>query len=164
MNPIKSQSLSTSLLISLLTSACILTTQHYATQLKSAFYKIPFVLLSFYSVHTQITEKKKEKKKKRIRFELYRSLKKRKKERKKERIPKLIKSMGEQQLLDYILVPFGLLIMAAYHVWLLYRIVKHPTKTVIGVNAINRRFWVQAMMEVLFITSFHLLINFVFIV
>ncbi|KAH9669677.1 hypothetical protein KPL70_021885 [Citrus sinensis] len=55
--------------------------------------------------------------------------------------------MGEQQLLDYILVPFGLLIMAAYHVWLLYRIVKHPTKTVIGVNAINRRFWVQAMME-----------------
>ncbi|KAH9718331.1 hypothetical protein KPL71_022181 [Citrus sinensis] len=55
--------------------------------------------------------------------------------------------MGEQQLLDYILVPLGLLIMAAYHVWLLYRIVKHPTKTVIGVNAINRRFWVQAMME-----------------
>lgn len=119
------------------------------------------MLLSFYSVHTQITEKRK---KKRIRFELSRSLKKRKKKEKKERIPKLIKSMGEQQLLDYILVPLGLLIMAAYHVWLLYRIVKHPTKTVIGVNAINRRFWVQAMMEVLFITSFHLLINFVFIV
>ncbi|OMO95144.1 hypothetical protein CCACVL1_05548 [Corchorus capsularis] len=37
--------------------------------------------------------------------------------------------------------------MVAYHLWLLYRIVKHPTKTVIGVNAMNRRFWVRAMME-----------------
>ncbi|KAK9020696.1 hypothetical protein V6N11_010713 [Hibiscus sabdariffa] len=37
--------------------------------------------------------------------------------------------------------------MVAYHLWLLYRIFKHPTRTVIGVNAINRRFWVQAMME-----------------
>ncbi|KAJ4723166.1 DUF599 domain-containing protein [Melia azedarach] len=54
--------------------------------------------------------------------------------------------MGKQ-LLDSILVPSGLLLMTAYHIWLLHRIVKHPTKTVIGVNAINRRFWVRGMME-----------------
>ncbi|GMJ00498.1 hypothetical protein like AT5G24600 [Hibiscus trionum] len=53
----------------------------------------------------------------------------------------------EKQYLDCILVPMGILFMLAYHLWLLYRIVKHPTRTVIGVNAINRRFWVQAMME-----------------
>ncbi|PPD84369.1 hypothetical protein GOBAR_DD18684 [Gossypium barbadense] len=53
----------------------------------------------------------------------------------------------EKQYLDWVLVPMGILLMVAYHVWLLYRILKHPTKTVIGVNAINRRFWVQAMME-----------------
>ncbi|KAK6936582.1 Protein of unknown function DUF599 [Dillenia turbinata] len=53
----------------------------------------------------------------------------------------------EQQVLDFTLVPAGILIMVAYHIWLLYRITNHPTKTVIGINAINRRFWVQAMME-----------------
>lgn len=55
----------------------------------------------------------------------------------------------ENKLLDYTLVPLGLSVMMAYHLWLLHRLVKHPKKTVIGVNAINRRFWVQAMMEVL---------------
>ena len=55
----------------------------------------------------------------------------------------------EKKVLDLILVPTGLLVMVAYHSWLLHRVVRHPTKTVIGVNAINRRFWVQAMMEVL---------------
>ncbi|EOY23748.1 hypothetical protein QUC31_008417 [Theobroma cacao] len=53
----------------------------------------------------------------------------------------------EKKYLDWALVPIGILLMLAYHLWLLYRIVKHPTKTVIGVNAINRRFWVRAMME-----------------
>lgn len=53
----------------------------------------------------------------------------------------------DKKILDLILVPSGLLIMVAYHLWLLYQIVKHPTKTVIGVNSINRRYWVQAMME-----------------
>ncbi|KAH7538356.1 hypothetical protein FEM48_Zijuj03G0190900 [Ziziphus jujuba var. spinosa] len=53
----------------------------------------------------------------------------------------------EKRLLDYVLVPSGLSVMVAYHVWLLYRIVKQPTKTVVGVNAINRRFWVSGMME-----------------
>jgi multisubunit Na+/H+ antiporter MnhF subunit len=54
----------------------------------------------------------------------------------------------EKKILDQILVPSGLIVMVAYHLWLLYRIIKHPTKTVIGVNSINRRLWVQAMMEV----------------
>lgn len=54
----------------------------------------------------------------------------------------------EKKILDVVLVPTGLVIMIAYHLWLLYQIVKHPTKTVIGVNSINRRLWVQAMMEV----------------
>ncbi|CAL5189592.1 unnamed protein product [Lathyrus oleraceus] len=53
----------------------------------------------------------------------------------------------EKKILDVVLVPTGLVIMIAYHLWLLYQIVKHPTKTVIGVNSINRRLWVQAMME-----------------
>lgn len=53
----------------------------------------------------------------------------------------------EKQLLDYILIPLGLLMMVGYHIWLLYRVMKHPTRTVIGVNAINRRIWVCAMME-----------------
>ncbi|PKU86129.1 uncharacterized protein LOC110114927 [Dendrobium catenatum] len=50
-------------------------------------------------------------------------------------------------VLDYILVFFGLLILASYHLWLLLYILHRPTKTVIGINAINRRLWVQIMME-----------------
>ncbi|KAK6926122.1 Protein of unknown function DUF599 [Dillenia turbinata] len=53
----------------------------------------------------------------------------------------------EQRVLDFTLVPTGILIMVSYHIWLLQRIINHPTKTVIGINATNRRFWVQAMME-----------------
>lgn len=59
----------------------------------------------------------------------------------------------DKKVLDYTLVPLGLFIMMAYHAWLLHRIVKHPTKTVVGVTAINRRFWVQAMMEVMWFVS-----------
>lgn len=50
-------------------------------------------------------------------------------------------------MLDYLMVPTGLAIMAGYHIWLLYQISKRPSRTVIGINAINRRFWVHAMME-----------------
>ncbi|XP_073012415.1 uncharacterized protein [Typha latifolia] len=49
--------------------------------------------------------------------------------------------------LDFVLVPLGLTIMVAYHVWLVYRVLRHPTKTVIGINAINRRIWVENIME-----------------
>ncbi|KAM4068537.1 hypothetical protein ACB094_12G020400 [Castanea mollissima] len=53
----------------------------------------------------------------------------------------------EKKALDYILVPLGLLAMVAYHLWLLYRIINYPNKTVIGINTVHRRFWVRAMME-----------------
>ncbi|XP_021290274.1 uncharacterized protein LOC110421118 [Herrania umbratica] len=53
----------------------------------------------------------------------------------------------ERKYLDCILVPLGILTMVAYHIWLLHRVIKHPTKTIIGVNAISRRFWVHSMME-----------------
>ncbi|OUZ99068.1 Protein of unknown function DUF599 [Macleaya cordata] len=53
----------------------------------------------------------------------------------------------KKEVLDYILVPSGLLLMVAYHIWLLHRIITQPTRTVIGINAINRRIWVKTMME-----------------
>ncbi|KAF9603771.1 hypothetical protein IFM89_037857 [Coptis chinensis] len=53
----------------------------------------------------------------------------------------------KKQVLDYVLVPMGLVFMVGYHVWLLYRIKKQPMKTVIGINTINRCIWVQTMME-----------------
>ncbi|XP_059669760.1 uncharacterized protein LOC132315021 [Cornus florida] len=53
----------------------------------------------------------------------------------------------EKEFLDYVLVPTGLLVMVSYHIWLLYQILRHPTTTIVGINAINRRFWVRAMME-----------------
>ncbi|KAK9080495.1 hypothetical protein SSX86_000253 [Deinandra increscens subsp. villosa] len=49
--------------------------------------------------------------------------------------------------LDFVLVPLGLLVMAVYHLWLLYQIRHKPARTVIGMNAISRRFWVSLMME-----------------
>ncbi|XP_062076082.1 uncharacterized protein LOC133780254 [Humulus lupulus] len=53
----------------------------------------------------------------------------------------------EKRVIDYMLVPSGLLAMVIYHGWLLYRIIHHPTRTVIGVNAIHRRSWARAMLE-----------------
>ncbi|XP_065864751.1 uncharacterized protein [Euphorbia lathyris] len=53
----------------------------------------------------------------------------------------------EKKILDYTLVPAGLGILAAYHLWLFLRIIYTPYKTVIGVNALTRRFWIRAMME-----------------
>ncbi|KAF0900370.1 hypothetical protein E2562_031569 [Oryza meyeriana var. granulata] len=49
--------------------------------------------------------------------------------------------------LDYVLVPLGLAVMVGYHAWLLLRVRRRPTTTVIGVNAINRRIWVRHIME-----------------
>ncbi|KZV44510.1 hypothetical protein F511_24259 [Dorcoceras hygrometricum] len=53
----------------------------------------------------------------------------------------------EEQILDYVLVPLGLILMVSYHMWLLRQIISRPATTVVGMNAINRRFWVRAMME-----------------
>ncbi|KAH9614776.1 hypothetical protein KSS87_000702 [Heliosperma pusillum] len=49
--------------------------------------------------------------------------------------------------LDMILVPFGLLIMAAYHVWLWNKIRTQPLSTIIGTNANGRKYWVAAIMR-----------------
>ncbi|KAL8139715.1 hypothetical protein V2J09_005736 [Rumex salicifolius] len=53
----------------------------------------------------------------------------------------------EKQMLDFILVPSGLVVLVGYHLWLWQCINNHPTKTVIGINSINRSFWVHAMIE-----------------
>ncbi|XP_071703748.1 uncharacterized protein [Rutidosis leptorrhynchoides] len=53
----------------------------------------------------------------------------------------------ENNDLDYVLVPAGLVVMVVYHVWLIYEIRHKPASTVVGMNAINRRFWVTSMME-----------------
>ncbi|XP_068661262.1 uncharacterized protein [Aristolochia californica] len=52
-----------------------------------------------------------------------------------------------KQILDYVFVPLGLIVMTGYHAWLFYRVMKHPTKTVMGMNSINRKIWVRTMME-----------------
>ncbi|WCJ27559.1 hypothetical protein M5689_009292 [Euphorbia peplus] len=53
----------------------------------------------------------------------------------------------DKRFLDYTLVPLGFGIMVAYHIWLFLRIIYTPHKTVIGVNSVNRRLWVRAMMD-----------------
>ncbi|KAL1539816.1 hypothetical protein AAHA92_24252 [Salvia divinorum] len=52
----------------------------------------------------------------------------------------------EKQILDYVLVPLGLLVMLSYHLWLLRQVLRRPSTTVIGINAAIRRAWVGAMM------------------
>ncbi|WVZ69266.1 hypothetical protein U9M48_018079 [Paspalum notatum var. saurae] len=54
--------------------------------------------------------------------------------------------MVREEQLDLVLVPLALAALAGYHLWLLYTIVRHPTRTVIGLNAIARKRWVAAMM------------------
>ncbi|CAN0902362.1 hypothetical protein LINGRAHAP2_LOCUS21946 [Linum grandiflorum] len=52
----------------------------------------------------------------------------------------------EESELDYVLVPFGLLVMLLYHGWLLFTILNHPTRTVIGINSQSRHQWVHTLM------------------
>ncbi|CAN0902363.1 hypothetical protein LINGRAHAP2_LOCUS21946 [Linum grandiflorum] len=54
----------------------------------------------------------------------------------------------EESELDYVLVPFGLLVMLLYHGWLLFTILNHPTRTVIGINSQSRHQWVHTLMTV----------------
>ncbi|XP_039160780.1 uncharacterized protein LOC104425804 isoform X2 [Eucalyptus grandis] len=44
----------------------------------------------------------------------------------------------EEERLDYVLVPLGLLMLAVYHAWLLVAIVRNPRSTVVGLNAESR--------------------------
>ncbi|XP_057800718.1 uncharacterized protein LOC131016121 [Salvia miltiorrhiza] len=52
----------------------------------------------------------------------------------------------EKEILDYVLVPLGLVVMVSYHLWLLRQVLRRPSTTVIGINAGSRRLWVRAMM------------------
>ena len=54
----------------------------------------------------------------------------------------------ELESLDHVLVPVGLSVLGAYHFWLLYTILRYPSRTVIGVNAESRHQWVHSMMTV----------------
>jgi hypothetical protein len=56
--------------------------------------------------------------------------------------------MVREEKLDLVLVPLALAVLACYHLCLLYTILRHPTRTVIGVNALARKRWVAAMMAV----------------
>lgn len=52
--------------------------------------------------------------------------------------------------MDVMLMPLGLLITCAYHVWLWHKIRTQPFTTVFGIDADGRRFWVPAMLKVFF--------------
>ncbi|NP_001168944.1 hypothetical protein Zm00014a_008476 [Zea mays] len=54
--------------------------------------------------------------------------------------------MFREEQLDLVLVPLALAAVAGYHLWLLWAILRHPTRTIIGLNAIARKRWVAAMM------------------
>lgn len=56
--------------------------------------------------------------------------------------------MVREERLDLVLVPLALAALLGYHLWLLYAILRHPARTVIGLNAIARKRWVAAMMAV----------------
>uniref|UniRef100_J3L2Y9 Uncharacterized protein n=1 Tax=Oryza brachyantha TaxID=4533 RepID=J3L2Y9_ORYBR len=56
--------------------------------------------------------------------------------------------MVREEKLDLVLVPLGLAVLAVYHAWLLYAVLRHPTRTVVGLNALARKRWVTVMMAV----------------
>lgn len=50
--------------------------------------------------------------------------------------------------LDIVLVPLGMGLLLAYHVWLVFTIVKNPKRTVIGLNIESRHKWIHCLMAV----------------
>ncbi|XP_015875087.1 uncharacterized protein LOC107411921 [Ziziphus jujuba] len=53
----------------------------------------------------------------------------------------------EKEYLDLVLVPIGLLIMFAYHLFLLYRYLHHPLTTVMGYENQDKKVWVDKIMQ-----------------
>ncbi|CAM8889854.1 unnamed protein product [Rhodiola kirilowii] len=49
--------------------------------------------------------------------------------------------------LDITLVPLGLAVTVAYHIWLWHTVRTQPLTTIIGTNSSGRRFWVSAIMK-----------------
>ncbi|XP_072956482.1 uncharacterized protein [Typha angustifolia] len=53
----------------------------------------------------------------------------------------------DRESIDLVLVPCGLVILFGYHLFLLYRILRHPQTTVIGYENHNKRAWVERMLK-----------------
>jgi hypothetical protein len=51
-------------------------------------------------------------------------------------------------ILDAILVPLGLLILLSYQFFWFWRVRYTPLLTVLGVNHLARRYWVESIMKV----------------
>ncbi|KAK4767218.1 hypothetical protein SAY87_023444 [Trapa incisa] len=51
-----------------------------------------------------------------------------------------------EESVDYVVVPVGLMVLLMYHGWLLLTVLRHPHRTVIGLNAESRRQWVHSLM------------------
>ncbi|CAI7781310.1 unnamed protein product [Closterium sp. NIES-54] len=69
-----------------------------------------------------------------------------------ENVSRVVKSIRTNHnsvnaLLDAVLVPAGLLLLASYHAWLVTQIKRRPLATVLGVAHTNRRTWVQCVMK-----------------
>ncbi|KAL3824805.1 hypothetical protein ACJIZ3_020834 [Penstemon smallii] len=60
--------------------------------------------------------------------------------------PKIKGFVMEEKQLDFVLVPLGMGVLLAYHVWLLLTIIRRPKRTVIGLNAESRKLWVFCLM------------------
>lgn len=58
----------------------------------------------------------------------------------------------KKEYLDLVLVPFGLIIVLSYHLFLLYRILYFPYHTIIGFMNIDKSIWVDRIMQ----ASYHL--------
>lgn len=54
----------------------------------------------------------------------------------------------QKEHLDLFLVPSGLLIMFAYHLFLLQRYIKNPHTTVFGFENNDKIAWIQKIMQV----------------
>ncbi|GMH05480.1 hypothetical protein Nepgr_007320 [Nepenthes gracilis] len=60
----------------------------------------------------------------------------------------------QKEYLDLILVPSGLLLMFAYHLFLLYRYLHLPHTTVIGFENNDTKAWVERIMQASLLSNF----------
>lgn len=56
----------------------------------------------------------------------------------------------QKEYLDVVLVPSGLLIMLIYHLFLLYKYLKHPLSTAMGYENKDKKTWVGKILQVKF--------------
>ncbi|XP_057770521.1 uncharacterized protein LOC131004290 [Salvia miltiorrhiza] len=61
------------------------------------------------------------------------------------KLGKKIRLMEEKEV-AIVVVPLGMGVLLAYHMWLMLTIKRNPRRTVIGLNAESRRIWVSCMM------------------